>query len=250
MRYQDCERDFPAVPCKGQCLYYDYGLVNGTCIPNSMTYTCGITRQFQEDPCEGKCLPGRVLLKGKCILQDETLICNGKLQQIKEPCNGNCPSKKIEEEYDRYEYQKDHGNLSLYVLCGNECLRRDSVWECNGQCQHYSVPCNQGCFYYNHYRSRYGYFNGQCLRVRPRRRVGGGRVPIYTGPVSGVSVSRSSSKLELDAPPNHTGPVNGVSVLRSRSKLECTRLECKTQYGCCLLVKDPLNGKLICPTRC
>merc|ERR1711915_53130 len=172
-----------------------------------------------ERPCGERGPPRRVNVHQKCIQDHKIIVCNGTQQEVSQPCNGKCPTVKLEE---IGFYELEHRNLSAYVLCGSECLRRDRVWECKGGCQPYSVPCDGHC-YFNH---KFNEQNGHCIKndlgwLRPS----GGIRPLYTGP--GTSVKLISSRTFY------------------KSLTECPNLHCKTESGCCLLTVDQISGKTI-----
>ena len=199
--------------CNGQCSKDFFLLNDKTCVHESDTYLCGVESISKERSCGGRCVPGRVKLHEKCVPKEETVICDGKLQLINKPCNGKCPTDKLGDEINHWEFQEQYQNLTVYFMCKDECLRRDTAWECNGQCQHYSVPCNGKCRESEDCRNTF-FFKGQCIDGSRSGCpvIAGATIAIFTGPTAEVEIVSSP--------------------LVYQSGTECPQLHCHTESDC------------------
>jgi len=261
----------PSQPCNDQCPY-GMVLHNNRCVLAADTHKCGLEVRMIEEPCDGRCLSGLVNIAGKCVPSNETLECHGILQEARVPCDGKCPVTKNRQfkesiqgdyltdyarplyddyqssHYDDYaiplndDYATDNKQspvsvteeyLTDYVMCGDKCLLRSEAWECDGECQHHSVPCRGRCLRVDCFEWKYENYKGTCGKVpEDVLCVGLGLLPIFASSLGGVSTSQLGSR------------TSGLS--------ECPQTHCRRGSKCCQLVSLGGNtGKnLRCPKIC
>jgi len=275
----------PSQPCNDQCSY-GMVLHNNKCVWAADTHKCGLEVRMIEEPCDGRCLSGLVNIAGKCVPNNDTLECHGILQEARVPCDGKCPVTKNRQfkesiqgdyltdyarplydvyqssHYDDYaiplndDYATDNNQspvsvteeyLTDYVMCGDKCLLRSEAWECDGECQHHSVPCRGRCLEVFCFEWKYENYKGTCGKVPTDEScVGLGSIPIFTSSLGGVSTSQLGSR---------TSGLSELSLFKfdlDNRLSECPQTHCRRGSKCCKLVSVGGNtGKnLRCPERC